>query len=96
MTFQLSHITYAFLMLMSVTCFWLFAKIAFAELAARKKDGAPKPQLEGMNQVGDLAEKFSKSGLGPSALACSVLFALLAASIGAAIDKLKILHLFTN
>ncbi len=95
---QISHITYGFLLLMSLVCLWLYVRIALAEVAAKQQetDAKRKPGYESLPQVGDLAEKFSKSGLAPSALACSVLFALLAASIGAAIDKLKILHLFTG
>jgi hypothetical protein len=101
MAIKVSHITYGFLMLMSGFCFWLFARIALAELAAKlaalKKPGEPvQPGLESLPQVGDLAEKFSKSGLASSALACSVLFALLAASIGIAIDDLKIFTLFST
>ena len=45
---------------------------------------------DGLPNVGDIAEKFSKAGASSSALACSVLFMLIATAIGLALDKLKI------
>ncbi|MEQ1714728.1 MAG: hypothetical protein ABL907_01870 [Hyphomicrobium sp.] len=87
-----SPITFYFVLGMAIACFILFAYIAISDAVAKRREVSRTPRnLESMTQVGDLAEKFYKSGHGPSALACAVLFVLIGTGIALALDKLTIL-----
>jgi hypothetical protein len=77
---------------MSFSCFVLFCYLALAEIALRRREASrSKHQYESIGATGELAEKFAKAGYAPSALACSVVFLLMATSIALTLDKLSIL-----
>jgi hypothetical protein len=70
-----SIIAFWFALGMSSASFLLFCYLALAEAAARRKEMVRATRnLESLSKVGDLAEKFGKSGTAPSVLACAVVF----------------------
>lgn len=77
---------------LSLSCFLLFVYLALADSAMRRREAnRSRGYNESAAAAGDLAEKFAKAGHAPSALACAVVFALLATSIALALDKISIL-----
>ena len=94
-TVYYSNIMFFFALGLAALCFLMFMYVAITEMQIKKRE-APRANrnLESMGEVGDLAEKFAKSGFAPSALACAVLLTFLAATTGFALDRLRIVTLF--
>ncbi|MEQ1695119.1 MAG: hypothetical protein ABL901_04685 [Hyphomicrobiaceae bacterium] len=77
---------------LSLSSFTLFVYLALADSFMRQREAnRSRGYHESVGAAGDLAEKFSRAGFASSALAYSVVFALLATSIALALDKLSIL-----
>lgn len=67
-----------------------FALFCYLELRAESRLRNIEQRRDALPNVGEIAEKFSKAGASSSALACSVLFMLIATAIALGLDKLKI------
>ena len=80
-------IAFWYALVMSAIGFILFC---YLELRAENRSREIEMRRDGLPNVGEIAEKFSKAGASSSALACSVLFMLIATAIALALDKLKI------
>jgi len=77
---------------LSLSSFILFVYLALADSFMRQREAnRSRSYQESVGAAGDLAEKFAKAGFASSALAYSVVFALMATSIALALDKLSIL-----
>jgi hypothetical protein len=82
-------------MMMSFLCFAAFLWIAWSEMRQRAREGRGR-HYESLPDPGDMAVKFASAGLGPSTLACAVVFMLLAVGIAMAIDQISLLPLITG
>lgn len=82
-----SLIAFWYALIMSAVGFVLFC---YLELRAERRVRNVEQKREGLPNVGEMAERFGKAGASSSALACSVLFMLIATAIALALDKLKI------
>lgn len=95
MKFAHAAVVFWFALGMSTASFLLFCYVAIVELRLRRRQieqGARN--LESMGKVGDLAEKFARSGVAASTLACTVFFMLMGTIIGLTLDQLSIASLF--
>jgi Flp pilus assembly protein TadB len=81
----LLSITYWVAISMCIASFGLFWYMVVKEFKRRTQGS-----LEGMPNVGDMAERFSRAGPAPSALACSVLFLVLSMMLASAIEGRKL------